>query len=330
MRRVSEIELKPIFNPNIVILIILKISEKIVCYWNPGLPASSIDLTLCTHYVFSFLLINGNGDFTNRDTAAYYIGQLRSRDSSLKIIFAVGGADDVQANAFASMASNSNARSNFINNIYNFLVSTGTNGVDIDWEYPTEKVNLVTLLRELKQRLGSQYLVSCAIGVGPWRTGISYDIPNIFAAVDFVNVMTYDIHGTWENYVGLHAALYNGGGDPEPTANAHESVKLIINYGVNPSKIILGIPTYAKLRRLSTSNNNVGAPATGEYITEIPYRDVCQRVKNGQYTERYSNVQQSVYAYDNTGIWMSYDNIASATEKAKYINLNSLGGAMFW
>lgn len=135
---------------------IFQISEKMVCYWNPGLSASSIDLNLCTHYIFSFLSINENGDFTNQDTAASYIKQLRSRSSSLKILVAVGGADSMQTSAFASMSSSSITRSNFISRIYAFLILTESDGVDIDWEYPesdVQKANLVNLLRELKQRL---------------------------------------------------------------------------------------------------------------------------------------------------------------------------------
>lgn len=294
--------------------------------------ANKIDLNLCTHYIFSFLLLKENGyDFINQDLAIYYINQLKSRSSSLKILVAVGGYGGGQKEAFDIMAGNWYARTIFINKIYNFLVSNGLSGVDIDWEYPegAGKQNLVTLLQELKQKLGWQYSVSCAIGAGPYRTGLSYDIPGIFSNSDFVNVMTYDMHGPPQLYVGLHAALYKGAADPESTANAHESIQLIVNLGGSLSKIIFGIPIYAKVRQLSTSNNNVFAPATIADITEIPYRDVCQRVRNGQYSERYSNEQQSAYAFSGS-TWLSYDNIASVDLKAKYINVNNMGGAMFW
>lgn len=144
--------------------------------------------------------------------------------------------------------------------------------------------------------------------------------------------MIYDIHGTWENYVGLHAALYSGGGDPEATANANASVNFILKYGVDSSKIIFGIPTYAKVRQLSTSSTSVGSPATKTFEPELPYRDVCKQVKSGQISEIFSNAQQSVYAVDNTQTWkwMSYDNLESVSVKAKYINSYNLGGAMFW
>jgi GH18 family chitinase len=72
---------------------------------------------------------------------------------------------------------------------------------DIDWEYPNfngnpgvDKNNFVLLLQALKLKLGTSFTVSTAIGAGSWRTGISYDIPGIFANADFVNLMTCEDH----------------------------------------------------------------------------------------------------------------------------------------
>jgi GH18 family chitinase len=72
---------------------------------------------------------------------------------------------------------------------------------DIDWEYPNQngntghdKNNFILLLQTLKQTLGSSYSVSVAIGAGEWRTGLSYNVQQMFAAVDFVNVMTCKVN----------------------------------------------------------------------------------------------------------------------------------------
>ena len=42
---------------------------------------------------------------------------------------------------------------------------------------------------------------------------------NYFRRLDFVNLMAYDLHGSWESTVGCHSALHPRSGDPSPTLN---------------------------------------------------------------------------------------------------------------
>lgn len=82
----------------------------------------------------------------------------------------------------------------------------------MNWEYPAQrdgdaqhdKENLVLLLDELKQVL-QPYQKLLAIGVAATENSasISYDIPNVVQHVDFVNLMSYDLHGSWEDHTGL-------------------------------------------------------------------------------------------------------------------------------
>ena len=37
---------------------------------------------------------------------------------------------------------------------------------------------------------------------------IRYDVPEISKYLDFINIMTYDFHGQWENTVGHNAPLF--------------------------------------------------------------------------------------------------------------------------
>jgi GH18 family chitinase len=71
---------------------------------------------------------------------------------------------------------------------------------DIDWEYPNhngdrpqDKGFFNDLLQDIKNAIGSGFMLSAAIGAGAWRTDLSYDIPRIFQICDFVNLMTYDV-----------------------------------------------------------------------------------------------------------------------------------------
>jgi chitinase len=88
--------------------------------------------------------------------------QMRSRNPNLKIIAAIGGWSDAMMYVWSDMAANSNSRTNFANNIFNFLQRFNLNGIDVDWEYPNreqdrsgDKENFIALLQTIKNRLGS-------------------------------------------------------------------------------------------------------------------------------------------------------------------------------
>lgn len=156
---------------------------------------------------------------------------------------------------------------------------------------------------------------------------MSYDIPKIFAACDFLNLMSYDLHGSWESKTGIHAGLYSSSLDPT-SANVDDSVKFLLNKGVSKDKLIMGIPAYGNAFRLANpSNNGVGAAASGD--VPMNYNQICRRIDSGSLSYRWDDSQKVPYAFNDT-LWVGYDNIRSVTEKANYIKSLNLGGAMFW
>lgn len=184
-------------------------------------------------------------------------------------------------------------------------------------------------MRDLKQRLGSTYSLSVAIGAGDWRSGYSYDIPAIFATCDFVNLMSYDLHGVWEGKTGIHAALYKSSRD-NTGSNVDYSVKYLLNKGVPKNKLIVGIPAYGQAFRLLNPNNNgVGAPASANGASTPKFNEICQKVNSRQLEYRWDNDQKVPYAFRGTE-WVGYDDVRSVTEKANYIRNLDVGGAMIW
>lgn len=192
---------------------------------------------------------------------------------------------------------------------------------------PNDKANYVSLLKEIKRVLGSRYLVTAAIAAGEWRTGQAYDIRGVFGAVDFINLMTYDMHGGWEGKTGIHAPLYKSSLD-NTASNVDAAVKLLLNAGIDRNKLIMGIPTYGNAFTLKDQNNNkVGAPASG--AGSMTYYQICSALKSKSLTEVWDDAQKVPYAFRGTQ-WVGYDNVRSVNEKALYIKNNKLGGAMFW
>lgn len=156
---------------------------------------------------------------------------------------------------------------------------------------------------------------------------MSYDIPGIFATVDFVNLMSYDLHGGWESITGIHGALFRGPND-DTDSNVDAAVNFLLHKGIHRDQLILGIPAYGNAFNLFDSNNNgVGAPGSG--AGSLKYHEICPRVNSGSFNYRWEDAQQVPYAFSGNE-WVGFDDIRSVTAKAYYIRDLGLGGAMFW
>lgn len=160
------------------------------------------------------------------------------------------------------------------------------------------------------------------------------------ACVDFINLMTYDLHGSWDNQTGHNAPLYSGPADK--TSHQKElNVDAIVNYwlrsGCPKDKLVLGIPLYGRSFTLeNSSNNGVGAPASagiaGEFVAEqgfLAYNEICYNIKNKGWRKTWDNIQKVPYAV-NGSQWVGYEDTQSIAYKLSYIKDKGLGGAMLW
>jgi len=259
---------------------------------------------------------------------------MKSQNPNLKTLVAIGGYNQDLITPWYTMAASPAARQNFARNIREFIARNYLDGVDIDWEYPNydgtrpeDKQNFIYLLEALRDEISDHYLLTVAIGAGAWRTGLSYDIPAIFRVCDFVNLMTYDMHGGWEPRTGIHGAMYRGPND-QTDANVAFSVQFLINFGIDRSKLILGIPAYGiGFTLTNAASNGVGAPTnSGGYYEH--YQQMCLW-ENAGWNQRFEETQMVPYIFQDNQ-WYGYDNLRSVEHKSNYINTQGLGGAMFW
>ncbi|MDT9699422.1 chitinase C-terminal domain-containing protein [Streptomyces sp. P17] len=162
-------------------------------------------------------------------------------------------ADDgtrVNSGGFYSMATNADGSVNqpgietFANSTVDFIRKYGFNGVDIDYEYPTtmkdagnpldwplsnaRRAGLVkgyaALMKTLREKLdragaadGRHYLLSVAApSSGYLLRGM--ETFQVQKYLDYVNIMSYDLHGAWNEYVGPNASLFDDGKDAELAA----------------------------------------------------------------------------------------------------------------
>lgn len=190
-------------------------------------------------------------------------------------------------------------------------------------------------------------------------TILGYDLPALNKAIDFVNLMSYDMHGQWEYSVAdHHAPLLQRPSD----INAYSNIDFIIRYlidtsittpwdptpvpAIDSNKINLGIPIYGRSWELSAwgsgstvppcDANGGGAPA--EYTGEkgfMAYYEICLNLLNK--TSPWTKVVDPThkigpYAYSDTTPkqWVGYDDVEMIAIKTQYIFDHKLGGAMVW
>lgn len=154
--------------------------------------------------------------------------------------------------------------------------------------------------------------------------------------LDWIAVMAYDFHGTWDKKTGQNAPLYNYPGN-NVNNYADYGIKYWMKLGAPSEKLILGAPTYGITYTLTkASNHGLNAPVTGVgqagQFTQSPgivaYYEVCNRIKNQGWTV-VSNSSIGAYAFHNNQ-WMSFDDVKTMSFKSKYIRDLNLQGAMIW
>lgn len=178
--------------------------------------------------------------------------------------------------------------------------------------------------------------MSVAVASVEFSASKSYDIRSVADNVDFVNLMTYDLHGSWDGKTGINAPLYARSDD-----NQQLSVDAAVNYWLNNGcpreKLIVGVPLYGRSFTLNDpQNNGINAPASagqaGQFVPEggfLGYNEICFDLSRNGWTRDWDDTQKVPFAYKGNQ-WVGYDDEKSLGFKLSYIKNKGLGGVMFW
>jgi chitinase len=343
-------------------------TDKVVCYYGEWsvyrggdgrFDVEDIDAALCTHLIYGFagldetkltikILDEWNALQTNYGKGAYArFVALKNKNPSLKTLLAIGGWNE-GSTKYSDMASSATTRRTFIDSAVSLLQEHGFDGLDLDWEYPAlrggvarDKDNFVLLIKEAREVFDTYgLLLTAAVGAGKSTVDTAYDVPNLSKYLDFINLMTYDLHGSWEGVTGHNAPLYARSDESaeDQTLNVDYAVKYWLSLGAAPEKLVLGIGLYGRTFTLSNpSVNGLGAPITGggtvgPYTDEVGYmgyNEICEKLLTGDWSVVWNTEQRIPYAYSGDQ-WVGYDNSQSVTEKVNYAKAMGLGGAMVW
>ena len=281
--------------------------------------------------------------------------KLKTQNPHLITMISVGGW--TLSSRFSDAALTAASRSKFAASAVAFIRKYGFDGVDIDWEYPggggletnvsrpEDKQNFTTLLTELRRQLDAagqqdrrRYYLSIAAPAGPDKIA-NIEPAKIAAVLDWINVMTYDLHGAWEPKTDHQAALYGAPGDPLTTAVA---MNAYLAGGVTPDKLVVGLPFYGRSwKGVPNINNGYKQSSTGaaqgtwDDTGMLDYWDVEKRLATEptvyrRYWDATARVPWVYAPNSQGGFFISYDDRQSIGAKCDYINAQKFRGAMIW
>ena len=129
------------------------------------------------------------------------------------------------------MVNSDSNRKAFIDSSVALLRKWGFDGLDLDWEYPGsrdsgknhpgDKQKLTQLCSELMaaferdaaKRQQPRLMLTAAVAAGKPTIDAGYEIAKIGKFLDILNLMTYDLHGSWDGMTGHHTAMASDGGE---------------------------------------------------------------------------------------------------------------------
>ncbi len=203
---------------------------KVVGYVTPAANIDAIDFSLLTHINYSFLIPRANGTvrpFSAPNHLRAVVSQAKKHD--VKVLIAVGGWG--WDKEFETLAADPAIRAKLAKLVAEFCATYQLDGVDIDWEYPNvgaSAAHFAALAVAFRSALPTGALVTAAVLANATDAeGVSTDAVE---QLDFINLMAYD--GPRDDHSSFGAA--------------ERSIASWLARGIDPEKLVLGVPFYAR------------------------------------------------------------------------------------
>ncbi|XP_011933777.1 PREDICTED: oviduct-specific glycoprotein isoform X4 [Cercocebus atys] len=151
------------------------------------------------------------------------------RNRELKTLLSIGGWN-FGTSRFTTMLSTFANREKFIASVISLLRTHDFDGLDLFFLYPGlrgspmhDRWTFLFLIEELlfafrKEALLTmrpRLLLSAAVSGVPHIVQTSYDVRFLGRLLDFINVLSYDLHGSWEKFTGHNSPLFSLPEDPK-------------------------------------------------------------------------------------------------------------------
>jgi chitinase len=314
----------------------------IAYYEGDGLDLSQYPVGQLTHIVFSFCHLKKgllSVDESEDSAAIRQLVGLKKANPALKVILSLGGWGGCRncSLTFATPA----GREAFARSVLAATNYFHTDGIDIDWEYPSipgypghpykpeDKAHFTALMQALRNTLGPSMEISFAAGAFTTALEETVDWQKVMPLVTHAGLMTYDFVSEENSITGHQTALYS---TPQQQESVDHAVRYLDSLGVPLSKLVIGAAFYAREFR-GVRDQHHGLYQRGKNRHSIPFKQIHQLLQqpNSGYTTYWDDKAAAVYSYNaSRKIFLTYDDERSVTLKAAYVKEKKLAGIMFW
>ncbi|ATY65223.1 class V chitinase [Cordyceps militaris] len=254
--------------------------------------ADQIDASKYTHAHFSFAVLTDDLSISVHDTATQF--NLFRSLTGIKKIVSIGGwafsTDVATYKIFRSAFRGEVNRGKLIDNVVKFLTDNDLDGVDWDWEYPDEpdipgippgtlddQVGFYLFFQQLRKKMPEGKTVSVTAPASYWYLQ-HFPIQGISLVVDYIVLMTYDLHGQWD-YTNKYSSSGCGsyeqglGNCLRSHVNLTETINvlsMITKADVPSDMIVVGVSSYGRSFQMSeagcwTEQCTYTGPESGAY-----------------------------------------------------------------
>ncbi|KAK9423441.1 putative cytochrome p450 protein [Seiridium unicorne] len=195
--------------------------------------------------------------------------------------------------------------------------------------------NFVSLIKALRttfnaspRSLGLSFTTPSSYWYLKW-----FDLPNLLKYADWTNLMSYDLHGTWDRNNPIGASHTN-------LTEIQSAVALFWRVGIKPEQIVMGFGFYGRSFQLSDpscstpgcafSGGGDAGPcsATSGILMYYEIQAILNQVDGLEpvYDED-AAVKYLVFDDDQ---WVSYDDADAFGDKLAWANAIGIGGSLIW
>lgn len=263
------------------------------------------------------------------------------RQSGTRIVLSIAGG----ASAF-SAACKSKGVVYVAQNIVSIVDQYHLDGVDIDWEFPsdnTDMQNLTNLCKAVRNQLDKKtgegcdpYLVTAAIP--SHESYLKFDFKGLNQYLDYVNMMSYDMNLAGQ---GTHLCpTYSDNKDGNKKYGCDDGINKFTSAGLDKEKIIIGAAFYGKAYKITGENRWDKYPGLGSMAElvalqynsgTVTYSYIYKNILTDKGFTRYYDPDACVpFLYnESTKIWITYEDEESLIEKVNFAYQEGVG-IMFW
>ncbi|EGU73090.1 hypothetical protein FOXB_16405 [Fusarium oxysporum f. sp. conglutinans Fo5176] len=335
--------------------------ERVVGYfegWAKNRPCEvfwpeQIPIGLYTHINFAFGTINPNTfsiEANDREDTDMYerLMLLKKKDKNLKIYLAIGGwtfnDPGPTAKIFSDLAASPARQKSFFNSVMSFMATHKFDGLDLDWEYPVAEERSG---REIDYKTFPVFMAALKKIMGSGNKGLTitlpasywylqyFDIQKLEPTVDFFNIMSYDLHGAWDQNVTW----------TQPYLNAHTNLTeidlaldLLWRNNIKPEKVVMGLGFYGR----AFTAQSAACRKPGCLFSEPANAGRCSRengiLLNSEIDNEIKNRNLKPELYKEEAVktvtwgkqWVSFDDEDTLKMKVDRAGERCLGGVMVW